>query len=78
MLPSSMRGFAPEINGIAQSNARITVSQNGNVVYQTYVAPGPFSIKDLYPTGSSGNLQVNISEEDGSERTFVYPILHYP
>lgn len=78
MLPSSMRGFAPEINGIAQSNARITVSQNGNVVYQTYVAPGPFSIKDLYPTGSSGNLQVNISEEDGSERTFVYPYSSLP
>lgn len=78
MLPSSLRGFAPEINGVAQSNARITVSQNGNVVYQTYVAPGPFSIKDLYPTGSSGNLQVNITEEDGSERTFTYPYSSLP
>lgn len=78
MLPSSLRGFSPEINGIAQSNAQITIKQNGNLVYQTYVAPGPFSIRDLYPIGSSGDLQVNIREEDGSERTFTYPYSSLP
>lgn len=78
MLPSSMRGFAPEINGIAQSNARITVSQNGNVVYQTYVAPGPFSIKDLYPTGSSGTYRsISVKKMVLKEPLFI-PILHYP
>lgn len=51
MLPNSLRGFAPLISGIAQSNARVTVSQNGHVVYQTYVAPGPFRLNDLYQTG---------------------------
>lgn len=69
MLPDSLRGFAPEIRGIAQSNARVTVSQNGSVVYQTYVSPGPFRIKDLLQTGSGGDLTVIITESDGSVRT---------
>lgn len=71
MLPSSMRGFAPEINGIAQSNARVTVRQNGYVVYQTYVAPGAFSLKDISPAGNTGNLDVTVTEEDGTEKTFT-------
>ncbi|KFK96378.1 MULTISPECIES: fimbria/pilus outer membrane usher protein [unclassified Serratia (in: enterobacteria)] len=69
MLPGSLRGFAPVVSGIAQTNARVTVSQNGNVVYQTYVAPGPFRIDDLYQTGQGGDLTVTISEADGSVRT---------
>lgn len=69
MLPNSLRGFAPVISGIAQSNARVTVSQNGNVVYQTYVAPGPFRIEDLFQTGSGGDLTVTITESDGTVRT---------
>ena len=69
MLPNSLRGFAPVISGIAQSNARIDVSQNGNVVYQTYVAPGPFRIDDLYQTAQGGNLTVTITESDGTVRT---------
>lgn len=61
MLPMSQRGFAPVITGIAQSNARITVSQNGNVVYQTYVSPGPFRIDELYQTGQGGDLTVTVT-----------------
>lgn len=71
MLPAGLRGFAPDIRGTAQSNARITIRQNGNVIYQTYVAPGPFNIKDLYATGSAGDLEVTITEEDGTTRTFT-------
>ncbi|WP_337262272.1 fimbria/pilus outer membrane usher protein [Serratia sp. MMO-24] len=69
MLPNSLRGFAPVISGIAQSNARVTVSQNGNVVYQTYVAPGPFRIEDLFQTGGGGDLTVTITESDGTVLT---------
>lgn len=69
MLPNSLRGFAPLISGIAQSNARITVRQNGNVVYQTYVAPGPFRISDLFQASQGGDLTVTITEADGSVRT---------
>lgn len=69
MLPVSLRGFAPVISGIAQSNARVTVSQNGNVVYQAFVAPGPFRINDLYQTGQGGDLVVTVTEADGSVHT---------
>lgn len=70
MLPESLRGFAPTIRGIANSNAQITVKQNGAVIYQTYVPPGAFTISDLFPTSSSGDLLVTIKEANGSERTF--------
>ncbi|MDD9340547.1 MAG: fimbrial biogenesis outer membrane usher protein [Providencia heimbachae] len=73
MLPNSLRGFAPIIRGIAQSNAEVTVKQNDYVIYQSYVAPGAFEIDDLYPTGTSGDLTVTIKEADGSERSFIVP-----
>ncbi|MEL4013640.1 fimbria/pilus outer membrane usher protein [Dryocola clanedunensis] len=78
MLPDSLRGFAPVIRGIANSNAKVTVKQNGYVIYQSYVAPGAFTIKDLYPTSSSGDLNVTITESDGSERSFVQPFSAVP
>lgn len=78
MLPGSQRGFAPEISGIAQTNARITVSQNGSVVYQTYVAPGPFRIDDLYQTGQGGDMTVSITEADGSVRTQTVALSSLP
>ncbi|HWW05414.1 fimbria/pilus outer membrane usher protein [Collimonas sp.] len=70
MLPDSQQGYAPTIRGVAQSNARVTVRQNGYVVYSTYVAPGPFVLDDLYPTSSSGDLEVTITEADGRETKF--------
>ncbi|MDX7998089.1 fimbrial biogenesis outer membrane usher protein [Xenorhabdus sp. Reich] len=71
MLPDSQRGFAPIVRGIAQSSAQVTIKQNGYVIYQTYVAPGAFEINDLYPTISSGDLDVIIKEADGRERKFT-------
>lgn len=78
MLPVNLRGFAPVISGIAQSNARITVSQNGNVVYQTYVAPGAFRITDLYQTGQGGDLTVTVYEADDSVRTWTQAFSSLP
>lgn len=73
MLPESRRGFAPEVRGIATTSARVTVKQNGNTIYQTYVAPGAFTINDLYPTSSSGDLDVTVEEEGGKHQTFTVP-----
>ncbi|WP_211440653.1 fimbria/pilus outer membrane usher protein [Collimonas humicola] len=70
MLPDSQQGYAPTIRGVAQTNARVTVRQNGFVVYSTYVAPGPFVLDDLYPTSTSGDLEVTITEADGRETKF--------
>lgn len=78
MLPYVMRGFAPVIEGIAQSNARVTVVQNGVIVYQTYVAPGPFRLEDLGQMGSGGDLIVNVTEADGSVHSQTIPVSTVP
>ncbi|WP_232369987.1 fimbria/pilus outer membrane usher protein [Xenorhabdus lircayensis] len=67
MLPDSLKGFAPTIRGIAQSNAQVTIKQNGYIIYESYVSPGPFVINDLYPTTSTGDLEVIVKEADGKE-----------
>nr|ALG88653.1 Outer membrane usher protein FimD precursor [Pectobacterium carotovorum] len=78
MLPSQFRGYAPAISGVANSNARITVRQNGNVVYETYVAPGPFYINDIQQAGLSGDYDVKVTEADGTERQFIVPYSSLP
>ncbi|OKP01750.1 fimbria/pilus outer membrane usher protein [Xenorhabdus eapokensis] len=78
MLPDSQRGFAPVVRGIAESNAQITIRQNGYIIYQANVPPGAFVIDDLYPTSSGGNLDVVIREADGRERHFVQPFSSIP
>jgi len=78
MYPDSLKGFAPVVRGIAQSNAQVTVRQNGYIIYQTYVPPGAFAITDLYPTASSGDLDVTITEADGTERHSVQPFSAVP
>ncbi|WP_072215021.1 fimbria/pilus outer membrane usher protein [Type-D symbiont of Plautia stali] len=78
MYPDSQKGFAPVVRGIAQSNAQVTVRQNGYVIYQAYVPPGAFTITDLYPTSASGDLDVTIREADGRERHFSQPFSAVP
>lgn len=39
MLPDSMQSFTPLVQGVAQSNALITVSQNGYTIYQKRGSP---------------------------------------
>ncbi|HVX03553.1 MAG TPA: fimbria/pilus outer membrane usher protein [Rhodanobacteraceae bacterium] len=73
MLPQSLRGYAPVVHGVADSNAKVTVYQNGIQIYQTTVAPGPFAIDDLYPTGYGGDLVVTVTEADGRQRSFSVP-----
>ena len=73
MLSPSQRGFAPVVRGVANSNANVTIKQNGNIIYQLSVPAGPFVISDLYPSGYNGDLLVEIQESDGSVRTFTVP-----
>ncbi|WP_272520760.1 outer membrane usher protein [Providencia sp. PROV223] len=69
MLPPNLRGYAPEVTGIAKTNATVTVSQQGRVLYETQVAPGPFRIQDL-SDAVSGKLDVVVKEQDGSTQEF--------
>ncbi|SUC34001.1 Outer membrane usher protein fimD precursor [Providencia rustigianii] len=78
MLPESQRGFAPVIRGMAQGTADVSIKQNGYEIYRNTFPPGPFVINDLYAAGSSGDLQVTITEADGSTKSFTVPYSSVP
>ncbi len=78
MYPDTMRGYAPVIRGTASSNAQVSVRQSGNEIYRTFVAPGAFVIRDLYPLSSGGDLDVTVTEADGTKRTFTVPYSSLP
>lgn len=69
MLPPNLRSYAPEVTGIAQTNALVTISQLGRVIYQSVVPPGPFNIRDLNE-GLTGTLNVRVEEQDGRVEEF--------
>lgn len=73
MYPDSMRSYAPVVNGVAQTNALVTVRQDGNIIYQTTVTPGPFSLTDVYPSGTGNDLIVTLQEADGRTSTWSIP-----
>ncbi|WP_156046232.1 outer membrane usher protein [Pseudomonas simiae] len=68
-LPPNLRGYAPEVVGVAKTNARVIISQQGRILYETVVAAGPFRIQDLNDA-VTGSLDVKIEEQDGSVHTF--------
>ena len=78
MLPESMQGYAPVVRGVAETNAKVSIRQNGNLIYENVVPPGEFSIDDLYNTGFSGDLEVTVTEADGRVRKFVVPYAAVP
>jgi len=73
MLPQGSSGYAPVIRGVANSNAKVSVMQSGNKIYETTVPPGAFEINDLSTTGYGNDLIVTVEEADGSKRTFTVP-----
>lgn len=73
MLPDALRGYAPTVRGIAQTNAKVTVRQGGNILFETSVAPGPFAIDGLSGSGYAGDLAVTVTEADGRVRSFTVP-----
>lgn len=77
MLPAALRGYAPNVTGTATSNATVVISQNGRILSQVKVAPGPFSIDNL-SSALSGTLDVKITEEDGSVREYQISSTNIP
>lgn len=77
MVPPNLRGYAPEVTGVARSNARITVRQGQRVLYETTVPSGPFRIQDL--NGAvSGALDVEIVEAGGETQRYQVQTANVP
>ncbi|MCW0307100.1 Outer membrane usher protein SfmD [Pantoea ananatis] len=78
MLPDNQLGYAPVITGVARTAAHIVIRQNGYVIYQRFVSPGKFAIRDLSSSAASGDLRVTVEEKDGHAETFEVPFSTLP
>lgn len=77
MFPPRMRGYAPQISGIADTNARVVISQQGRVLYDATVPAGPFTIQDL-DSSIRGRLDVEVIEQNGQKKTFQVDTAYVP
>lgn len=74
MIPYNQRSYSPMITGVAKTNARIEVKQNGYTIYNTMVSPGEFNLSDISISSyGGGELDVTVWESDGSTQYFRIP-----
>ncbi|CAD6073914.1 fimbrial biogenesis outer membrane usher protein [Escherichia coli] len=72
MKPGNL-GYTPVFSGIANGPSRVTLTQNGRLLYSEMVPVGPFSITDV-PLYTSGDVTMKVTGEDGREQTQVFPL----
>lgn len=73
MLPEGLRNYVPVLRGVAETNAKVTITQRGQTVYQTVVPPGPFELTDVGAMGYGGDLEMTVTEADGRVRSQSIP-----
>lgn len=77
LLPEQALGGTAEslavVQGVAQSQARVEVRQLGQLLHTSLVAAGPFRLGDIQPLSRSADLQVQVTESDGSQQRFSVP-----
>ncbi len=67
MLPPKLRGYAPQVSGIADTNARVVISQQGRILYDSTVPAGPFTIQDL-DSSVRGRRMLKLSSRTGGKK----------
>ncbi|MGM0938291.1 MAG: fimbria/pilus outer membrane usher protein [Pseudomonadota bacterium] len=77
MLSPQLRGYAPQITGIAETNARVVVKHQGRILYDSTVPAGPFAIQDL-DSSVRGKLDVEIIEQNGKTNQFQIDTAYVP
>lgn len=73
LLPDDERSFNTVVRGVARGNATVRIRQNNVVFFEQNVPAGPFEFTRLGPPSTLGDLQVTVTEADGSETRFVVP-----
>lgn len=73
MLSHEEWSYTPIIRGIARTQARVEVRQNGYIIANNIVPPGPFELTDLSSGSGQGTLDVTVYENDGSQQNFAVP-----
>ncbi|GEM76567.1 fimbria/pilus outer membrane usher protein [Vibrio sagamiensis] len=69
MRPPRLRDYAPRIQGIAKTNAKVEVYRGKYLIYETNVAAGEFEINDL--NSVQGILDVKVIEQNGDVASFT-------
>lgn len=72
MKPGNL-GYTPVFSGIADGPSRVTLTQNGRMLYSEMVPAGPFSITDV-PLYTSGDVTMTVTGDDGREQKQVFPL----
>jgi len=73
LLPDDECSFNTVVRGVARGNATVRIRQNNVVFFEQNVPAGPFEFTRLYPPSTLGDLQVTVTEADGSETRSVVP-----
>jgi outer membrane usher protein len=78
MYNSQWNSYVPVLKDIALSSAKVTVLQNGLVLYSRVVPPGEFEIDDLDVSSTGADLELVIEENDGQVRRRTIPFTKLP
>ncbi|WP_164931783.1 fimbria/pilus outer membrane usher protein [Dyella sp. M7H15-1] len=73
LLANVNNGAGAIVEGIAHSQARVEVRQNGALIYTTVMPPGAFALRDVPLLNNSSGLEVTVIEADGSPQRFTVP-----
>lgn len=65
--------FTPIIRGIAETQARVVVRYNGDILFTRSVPPGPFTLDNVPVPVSGGELDVSVEESNGNIQHFAVP-----
>ncbi|EFU1936875.1 fimbrial biogenesis outer membrane usher protein [Salmonella enterica] len=77
MLQPMLTDYSPSVRGIAYSQARVTIKQDGEIIYEQNVPPGPFEFREL-SVWNGGDLDITIREADGTERHYSQASANLP
>lgn len=72
LLKRSEQTYTPVLSGIATSNAKVVILQNGYKLFETTVPTGPFEFRHVSPYGY-GDIEVQVHEANGEIRKFITP-----
>lgn len=72
------QSYAPIVHGVANGNAKVTIYQKEQLIYETTVAPGPFALGDVQAQTDGGDLKVTVTEANGSKNSFIVPYAYSP
>ncbi|ENE9858909.1 TPA: PefC/AfrB family outer membrane usher protein [Escherichia coli] len=72
-MKSRNQGYSPVFTGIANGPSRVTLSQEGRILYSEVFPAGPFSVKDV-PLYTSGDVKMTIIGDDGREHIQYFPV----